>query len=366
MSSTISGALDNITSYTDSMADKKKSDDDLGMTDFLTMLTAQLQHQDPLNPMESQDFTAQLTQFSQLEAQFKSQETLEKIAASLSAQEGKSAESYLEKHVTASVDTVDVTSGTATGGYYTIEENADITISIYNEKSEVVRTLNLGQKNAGSYPLQWDGKDSAGNIAPDGTYKYSVQALTANGFAPVNTSISGQVESILYQGDKEYLVVKGVIISPDSVVELKNETTQDYDPDEGSYDYLGKTIGASQGIVNVKDGSVNTKLPTFKLDSDDSARINVLNSLGQIVYSYHNGDIKGGEDTQFEWDGKDLNGDAAPDGYYMFEVIASGGSNRVDKSLKGEVTGVYYDNNRHFLDIDGVRVAPENIVSIEG
>jgi len=360
----VSDSLGNITGYTDHMAEKTKNDDDLGMNDFLTMLVAQLQHQDPLNPMESQDFTAQLTQFSHLEAQFKSNSILESIAESLSLQTGKSAEDYLDKYVTAAVDTIDVTNSTATGGFYTLEEAAQVSVTIYDKEGKLVQTIDAGQKEAGSYSVNWDGKDGDGNVLKDGTYKFYVEALTSSGYSPVNTSVSGKVDSIMYQGDKQYLVVQGVLVSPESVVEARTEESSEFEPGT-TFDYLGKTVKASTAAISVASGTVKSTLPSFVSGDDTSVRINILNSTGQIVYSYYKGDIEGGEPVQIEWDGMDQNGDPVPDGYYYYNGVTSG-SVEIDTSVEGEVTGVYYENGRHFLDIDGVRISPEYIEAVKG
>jgi len=360
----VTESLNNLANYKDYMSDKIESDDDLGMNDFLTMLVAQLQHQDPLNPMESQDFTAQLTQFSQLEAQFKSNSILEGISESLSLQTGKSAEEYLDKYVTAVVDTIDVTSGSATGGFYTLEEAAKVSITIFDQSGTVIETIEAGQKDAGSYNIEWDARDQDGNPFEDGTYKFYVEALTDSGLSPVNTSVSGKVESIMYQGDKQYIVVQGVLVSPDSVVEARTESTSEFEPGS-TFDYLGKTIEASTGAISVVSGNIKSSLPVFVTESDTSARVNILNSTGQIVYSYYNGNVEGETPLEIEWEGKDQNGTSVPDGHYYYEVITSGNM-KADTSIKGEVTGVFYENGRHFLDIDGVRVSPENIEAVKG
>ncbi|MGM0419123.1 MAG: FlgD immunoglobulin-like domain containing protein [Thermodesulfobacteriota bacterium] len=362
--SSVSESLGNITSYTDPMADKKAKDEELGMQDFLTMLIAQLQHQDPMNPMESQDFTAQLTQFSQLEAQFDANEKLDSISGSLSSQAGRTGEDYLDKHITANVDTIDVTDSKASGGFYTLEETAEVKVTIFDQNGKEIKTLEPGQKDAGSYPVEWDGTNDSGDKVNDGTYKFSVEALTESGYSPVNTTVEGTAESIMYQGEKEYLVVKGVLVSPDSVVEVKSEESESFEPGS-TFNYLGKNINAEKGLISVKKGEVETSLPSFIPEKDATARINVLNSKGQIVHSYYNGNLKAGEEEAVEWDGKDLQGNKVEDGYYSYEVVTPGNT-EVDTSISGEAGGVYYENGRHYIDIDGVRVAPEDIKSIDG
>ncbi len=358
----VSESMKSISGYRDHMESKKKDEEKLGMNDFLTMLVAQLEHQDPLNPMESEDFTTQLTQFSQLEAQFNSNKILSGIEKLLSMQKGNTAESYLNKYVTASVDTIDVTDGKATGGFYTIKENADISVVIYDEKGKEIRTLAEGQKAAGSYPLKWDGLDKEGNAVPDGTYKFGVKALTSSGYSKVDTVVRGKVESVLHNGNKKYIVVKGVPVSPDSVVEVRNEKTETGSQISGSFDYLGKNISASNAVIKTKDGKVTSSLPSFIPEVDGGGRVSILNSTGQVVYSYYDNNLKSGKASTVQWDGKAQDGKSAPDGYYSYIIDSN---IKIDTGIKGPVTGVYFENNRNYLDIDGVMVVPEDIEFVE-
>jgi len=364
MASSSSSALSAISSYTDSQAKKKTKNGTLGRDDFLTVLVAQLQHQDPLNPMDSQDFTAQLAQFSQLEAQFNTNETLDKIANSLEQQGGKNAESYLGKEVTASVDTIDLADGKAVGGFYTIKDAADITVSIYDDSGKEVKTLSVGQKDAGTYPIEWDGKDKDGSVVSDGAYKYAVKALTASGYAPVTTTISGKVDSLFYQGDKTFLMVNGVLAGADSVIEMKADSISSTADQSAYIDYLGKNVTADKGLIQVKDGAVKNTLPSFIPEGDDTGRVNILNSRGEIVYSYFDGNLVKGNSKNIEWDGNNLEGNKAPDGYYSYEVI-TGKNTGVDTSVKGEVTGVYYNNTVPYLNVNGVMVALGDISSVD-
>ena len=81
--STGNSSLDQITSsYQSYEKDKTEKEDTLGMDAFLTMLVAQLQNQDPLNPMEGSDFSAQLAQFSQLEQLINLNGTMESLGTS--------------------------------------------------------------------------------------------------------------------------------------------------------------------------------------------------------------------------------------------------------------------------------------------
>lgn len=362
MSTSVGNAMGNLTDYTDTMAEKRKADSDLGMTDFLTMLVAQLQHQDPLNPMDSKDFTSQLTQMSQLEAQFKSNKFIEEIATNIKKQTGIDIESYLGKTVTASVDTIDVSDKVATKSYYSLKEGGNVTIKIFNSDGKEVRSLAIGQKGQGTYPLSWNGKDDAGKSVADGTYKYKVFMQGEQGLEPVYTSTTGEVESILHQGEKKYLVVKGALVGPDSVVEIKNTVETSFDPGP-SIDYIGKEVKANVGLIYIKNGVVKSTLPSFKLDKKDNVKIGILDAAGNRVYSYYKTEIEKDTATQVEWNGKDDAGKAVPDGYYVYQVAASKGTT-VDTSVEGEVTGVHYENNWHYLDIEGVRIVPDSLVSI--
>lgn len=218
--STYSSSVNSLLTGHSEQAEEKK--DPLGRDAFLTMLVAQLQHQDPLNPMEGTDFTAQLAQFSTLEQQFNTNDNLEAILQALDAKTEDNLIEYIGKEVVGTADTMSVIDGDSSGGQYTLEKAAEVTISIYNSDGREVRTIYGGQKSAGTHEIQWDGEDNSGEPVDDGNYFYEVFALDVNGgFVSAKTAVDGQVTGVTYQNGVPYLQVGDRLLDPATVTEVR-------------------------------------------------------------------------------------------------------------------------------------------------
>lgn len=197
-------------------------EDTLGKDSFLTMMVAQLKNQDPLNPLEGTDFTAQLAQFSGLEQQINMNTNLEAILGSLNASSDSSnIFDYIGKDIVSDGNPVNVLGGdVVSGGHFELEEPALLSIIVYDESGKAVRQMTSGneQISAGSYNIEWDGKDNDGYNVLDGEYTYNVIARTGDGgYADVSTTSSGLVSGITSVYGKTYLVVDGNRVDPSSV-----------------------------------------------------------------------------------------------------------------------------------------------------
>ena len=195
---------------------------ELGRNAFLKLLVAQLQHQDPLNPMASADFTAQLAQFSSLEQLFNVNDNLEVIKDSKNEQVPENLLDYIGKEVKSIENNITVYDGKASGGSYTLAKPGDVIISILDNEGSEIRTIYKSGQDSGEYDFYFDGKDDQGHPVPDGDYTFSVQAVNNQG-APVvvDSGLSGKVTAVVYQGDIPYLVVGDQLLSPKAVTEVR-------------------------------------------------------------------------------------------------------------------------------------------------
>jgi flagellar basal-body rod modification protein FlgD len=157
---------------------------------FLTLLTTQLQNQDPLSPMDSNQFTQQLVQFSQVEQQINSNKNLESLIALTKTQATTNAVSYLGRTLTVTDGTAALQGGKADWAYSLPSDATSTKLMVTDAKGHAVFTA-TGETNAGIHAFSWDGKDSAGNDAPAGTYKLTVSAKGADGTA-LTSSIASQ------------------------------------------------------------------------------------------------------------------------------------------------------------------------------
>src|SRR5215813_12748078 len=147
---------------------------------FLTLLTSQLQNQDPLSPMDSTQFTQQLVQFSQVEQQIKTNQNLESLAAQFQAASAGAALSYLGKDALIQSDTTTLANGHAAWGYSLPNTAGDVTLEVRDASNRTVFTTD-GEKAAGDHVFTWDGKDANGNTMPSGIYHLVVTATDTGG-----------------------------------------------------------------------------------------------------------------------------------------------------------------------------------------
>jgi flagellar basal-body rod modification protein FlgD len=198
-----------------------KAKKDLGKDDFLKLLVTQLKHQDPLNPMESQEFSAQLAQFSSLEQLFGVNEALQAIQKSLEANKNENILDYIGKAVKTSGNTVSVTDGIIDSSGYSLNTTADVKISIYDAMGSEIRSIRAGVKVAGEHSIDWDGLDNRGNIAGDGVYSIVINAADKTG-TPVSADVyhTGEVTGVTHQSGIPYLMVGKKLVSPDEVIEI--------------------------------------------------------------------------------------------------------------------------------------------------
>ncbi len=196
---------------------------ELGMDQFLTLLITQLKNQDPLNPLDSADFSAQLAQFASVGQLYGINERLADIQEALYDRgEQQDLIGLIGKTVKADDNTILINDGEILSGSYALEVNGDVTVNIYNSDGLKVRTLYFDQRNEGEHDIGWDGRDDSGKIVGDGTYTFDVSAKDENGiFVPANTYISGEVTGVTYKYGDPYLMIGDRLISADdSIVEV--------------------------------------------------------------------------------------------------------------------------------------------------
>jgi flagellar basal-body rod modification protein FlgD len=147
---------------------------------FLTLLTTQLKNQDPLSPMDSNQFTQQLVQFSQVEQQINTNDNLKTLIGQGTTTTGSYAVSYLGKEVSVTNGNAPLSGSKAEWRYNLAATAAQSVLTVTNASGQVVYT-GAGETAAGNHSFDWDGKGTNGDQLPDGTYKLSVAAAAADG-----------------------------------------------------------------------------------------------------------------------------------------------------------------------------------------
>lgn len=188
-------------------ADAAKKSLSTNFDTFLTLLTTQLQHQDPLSPMDTNEFTQQLVQFSSVEQQISANKNLESLIALTKSRNTIDALSYLGKTVT----TTDG-SGALAGGQahwsYTLDGEAASTVLMISNASGRLVAVGRGETANGTHSFTWNGKDASGNTLPDGAYTLSVHALLGDGTeVPAAVTSQGAVGEVDLSGNEPLLMI---------------------------------------------------------------------------------------------------------------------------------------------------------------
>ncbi|MBF0480280.1 MAG: flagellar hook assembly protein FlgD [Desulfovibrionaceae bacterium] len=200
----------------------------LGQNDFLKLLVTQLQQQDPLNPMDDQAYVAELAQFSSLEQLTNINTGITTMTTSINSQGQVNAVGMIGKDVTAAGNSILKSGSTITPISYTLPSAAtSVQANILDSTGNVVKTVNIGAQNAGTYKISWDGTDSGGNTVSDGTYTFTLAAQGAGGTAlNVTPQISGTVTGV-QSSNGTYLLnlSNGQQVSMLGVTSVNNPTT---------------------------------------------------------------------------------------------------------------------------------------------
>ncbi len=181
---------------------------------FLNLLVTQLKHQDPLDPMDSTEFTSQLVQFASVEQQIKQNANLEKLIGMQQSSQVAALVDYIGMKVEATGQKVPLEYGGAKFTYALGGNATKTTISIVNGKGLTVGSSE-GEPAIGKHEFTWDGRDKNGIVQPDGDYTVVVTAQDRDGkLLPVEHTIFGYVRGASADGGKISLTLGNNIQVP--------------------------------------------------------------------------------------------------------------------------------------------------------
>ncbi|WP_447962291.1 flagellar hook assembly protein FlgD [Nitrospira sp. Ecomares 2.1] len=154
----------------------------LGSDVFLRLLVTQLQSQDPTNPVQNEEFVAQLAQFTTLEQATSTNKLLEKLIGQDTQRTQLDLVNLIGRTVVAQGDTVSIAEDEQpTLAYALSGEARSVIIKVVDSGKQVVRTIESTDiQKAGANQVQWDGLNDSGDRVPEGVYQFIVQAVDAN------------------------------------------------------------------------------------------------------------------------------------------------------------------------------------------
>ena len=177
----------------------------LGKDDFLMLMVEQLKNQDPMNPQDATEFTAQLAQYSSLEQLFNVNDNLENMRQNGAEMQRMSALSMIGRQVVTRSSEFDF-SGSPVQLGYKLDAGADnVEITIKDASGAVVATLPGTEMSAGQHFFAWDGHDGTGTL-PSGRYTIDVVAHSGDNAVAATALISSSVVGVDLHSDGDMLV----------------------------------------------------------------------------------------------------------------------------------------------------------------
>lgn len=191
-----------------------KQESNSGESDFLKLLVAQLNNQNPLQPQENGEFLSQLAQFSTVEGIEKMNLTMEQFSAGMLSNQALQATALVGRSVLVPSSVGHLQSGSAlTGAVDLPVSTGNLTLSVFDQSGALVRRLPLGVQDAGNVRFSWDGFDDNGLAVPAGRYRVAAEAYIDGEPQQVAVAVNANVDSVTTggQGGSVILNLEGAL-----------------------------------------------------------------------------------------------------------------------------------------------------------
>ena len=193
-------------------------------TTFLQLLTTQLKNQNPLDPLDTNQFTQQLVQFAQVEQQMKSNDQLSSLVSLEKSAQASTALAYVGATVVVDGSTAALTNGSATWNL-NVTKPSTATITISDSTGQNVFTGTAGV-NPGTQTFTWNGRGNDGRIWPSGNYTLTATAVDAsNQSVAISTEVQAVVDSVDLSQSPPVMSINGQNYTLDKIKRVVRQTT---------------------------------------------------------------------------------------------------------------------------------------------
>jgi flagellar basal-body rod modification protein FlgD len=194
----------NTQSVSDALADylyepknKAAGSNDLGKNEFMKLMIAQMENQNPLDPQDNGAFISQLAEFSSLEEMQKISGSVNNFSTQFQSSQALQASAMVGRTVLVPATSSPLSNAGGISGVVELEKSASsLNISIFNGSGELVNQFDLGQQPSGTVPFVWDGSNSEGEQMPFDNYTIKAQASRSAGAEQATTLLSANVNSV--------------------------------------------------------------------------------------------------------------------------------------------------------------------------
>ena len=224
--------INSVQNQVNTFVSQPQGGDEMDKDAFLELMIAQLQNQNPLDPMDGTEYAAQLAQFTSLEQLTQLNDSMNKsidanyyltqsinntLTATLIGNDVKLASPVLQNHGQENVDL----------GYNLKSDASKVKVEIYNPDGALVRTITNENISSGDHKLSWDFVDDNGIKLPNGDYTFKVTATDAKGGnMVVDTYGIGTIDGVKFSENGTTLIVGGVEYNLADVIEILNSISE--------------------------------------------------------------------------------------------------------------------------------------------
>lgn len=203
---------------------REKGKDEMGQSDFIELMIAQMKNQDPTKPLDPNEFMSQLAQFSTVNGIQELQKTVESLVEMMATDQSIKAAGLVGHEVMAEGGAAQFVPGGTISGQVELDGSAtDVTVKIYGENGALVRTIPLGVQGEGKVPFKWDGFAEDGSVAPPGNYRLVAEVERNGETQQATLKLRTRVESVSlspYGGDLTLNLANGSSVPLASIQEI--------------------------------------------------------------------------------------------------------------------------------------------------
>lgn len=250
---------------------------------FLTLLTVQLQNQDPLSPMDSTEFTNQLVSFTQVEQQISANQKMDDLIALGLNESMSNAQSYVGKTVSYIGAELYFDGAPQTITYSLPTTASSATFRVYDATGALVHEESAS-KESGAHDMIWSGKTAEGSSLPTGTYAIEIDALDPNG-TPIEatTVVNGLVNGIESQNGQIFLLVGERAVSTGNILNTQLPPNAHTTPITNALNYIGLEVTYTAATDTAEDEDNTQDTPGNGADPTTGIVTGIQSDNGTIV-----------------------------------------------------------------------------------
>ena len=182
-------------------AQRGTSDEELGKTEFLELMIAQISNQDPLDPAKNEEFVAQLAQFSSVEGIQNLNTSLESVSSAIQSSLTMDAAALVGRSVVAPNEFTFFQDSPIAGTVNVGEPTSNLRLEIYDDANALVRSIDVGTRAPGEFRFSWNGTNSNGETVAPGRYQVKALAQAGDGQKALEVSLPDRVVSVTLGAD---------------------------------------------------------------------------------------------------------------------------------------------------------------------